>query len=151
MTSNQKNWDAALIKTWRTSAQLLDAIKLFKTLAGKDVFECVPPVKRIPKLGTPWKIGVKSFVATYLPLISDRLWSQSIEKDVFLLRKLETSGYDTHKSKKGADDVELQKTRREVGTNKQKIEFTVSAISKRNQKTDWNVTKGIVKRQSQHR
>jgi hypothetical protein len=45
--SDQKNWDAALIKTWRTNANVGDAHKLFTTLSGKYTTDCDPPLKRI--------------------------------------------------------------------------------------------------------
>ena len=59
--SDQKNWDAALIKTWRTNANVGDALKLFAALSGKYVTDCDPPLKRIPPIGLPWYVGGTSF------------------------------------------------------------------------------------------
>ena len=87
--SDQKNWDAAVIRTWRRSGSLQDAILLFRDLSGKQATDCDPPLKRFPPYGFSWKVGMRVFVASHLSKISKRLWEQTPDKDLLLLRKLE--------------------------------------------------------------
>ena len=141
--SDQKNWDAALIKTWRTAGNVVDAMSLFKALSGKRTDECDPPLKRLPAPNFPWKVGVRVFVANHLSKISKRLWDQTPDKDILLLRKLETSSYDTEKDV--LHDKELMNTRIQVRTNQKRNGMVTLAISNANQATNWGVTKGPVK------
>ena len=138
--SDQKNWDAALIKTWRLAGTYVDALRLFKALSGKRTDECDPPLKRVPKKFLPFGVGIRVYVAEYLPKISARLWDQPPEKDILLLRKLETSPYDSMETK--MYDAEKSKLITEVYSNRKRIAMNVLATSNRNQATDWGVTKG---------
>jgi hypothetical protein len=139
--SDQKNWDAALIKTWRLAGNIGDVYALFKAISGKRTDECDPPLKRMPPSNIPWKIGVRVFVADHLSKISNRLWDQPPEKDILLLRKLETSSYDTEAQKMHADSA-LNAEKRQLKNNRERRTLTTSRISNRNQATDWNVVKG---------
>jgi hypothetical protein len=139
--SDQKNWDAALIKTWRKAGSVGDVFALFNSLAGKRTDQCDPPLKRLPNQNFPWKVGVRVFVANHLSKISNRLWDQPPEKDILLLRKLETSSYDTEVERMHADSA-LNAEKRQVKNNKERRTLTTSRISNRNQATDWNVVKG---------
>ena len=139
--SDQKNWDAALIKTWRLAGCIGDVYALFSAIAGKRTDECDPPLKRMPHPGIPWKVGVRVFVADHLSKISNRLWDQPPEKDILLLRKLETSAYDTEKERMHADSA-LNAEKRQLKNNRERRSLTTSRISSRNQATDWNVVKG---------
>lgn len=138
--SDQKNWDAALIKTWRQAGNIGDMYVLFKTLSGKRSDECDPPLKRMPPPNIPWNVGVRVFVANHLSKISARLWEQTPDKDILLLRKLETSPYDTEKDKMHADK-ELANEQHRIRQNRERRTLTTSRISERNKSTDWNVTK----------
>jgi hypothetical protein len=138
--SDQKNWDAAVIKTWRNAGSVLDAMILFTALSGKDALNCDPPLKRIPPTPYPWKLGIRIFVANHLSKISKRLWEQTPDKDILLLRKLETSSYDTEKDR--IEDLELARERGQDYRNRKKVAMSVLEHSNRNQATDWNVTKG---------
>lgn len=138
--SDQKNWDAALIKTWRLAGSIGDVYALFNAIAGKRTDECDPPLKRLPPKQLSWKIGVRVFVANHLSKISARLWDQPPEKDILLLRKLETSAYDTEKEKMHADR-ELASQQYHLKQNKERRTLTTTRISERNKATDWNVTK----------
>jgi hypothetical protein len=140
VTSDQKNWDAALIKTWRLAGTYQDALLLFKALSGKRTDECDPPIKRIPKSFFPYNVGIRVYIAEHLPKISDRLWNQTQDKDILLLRKLETSPYDSLQTK--MYDSDQSKLRYEVETSRKKIAMESLSKSIRNQATDWNVTKG---------
>jgi hypothetical protein len=141
--SDQKNWDAALIKTWRLSGTYVDALRLFKTLSGKRTDECDPPLKRVPKKFLPFGVGIRVYVAEYLPKISARLWDQPPEKDILLLRKLETSPYDSLETKMYDEgQAERASLINNVKSNRKRIAMNVLAISNRNQATDWGVTKG---------
>lgn len=141
--SDQKNWDAALIKTWRLAGSYVDALRLFKALSGKRTDECDPPLKRIPKTHFPYNVGIRVYVAEFLPKISARLWDQTPDKDILLLRKLETSPYDSLQTKMyNAEDNALHN---EVASNKKRMAMDRLSGSNRNQATDWGVTKGPAK------
>ena len=139
--SDQKNWDAALIKTWRLAGCIGDVYALFKAISGKRTDECDPPLKRLPPSNIPWKVGVRVFVANHLSKISNRLWDQPPEKDILLLRKLETSAYDTEGERMHTDSA-LDAEKRQIKNNRERRSLTTSRISNRNQATDWNVVKG---------
>lgn len=138
--SDQKNWDAALIKTWRLAGVIKNTFQLFYALGGKLISDCDPPLKRVPPKGMPWHVGVRAFVAERLPKISDRLWNQTPDKDILLLRKLETSPYDVQKS--ALVDPSMTEARSSVSANKKRNELIRNVIGVRNHDTDWNVTKG---------
>ena len=138
--SDQKNWDAAVIKTWRNAGSVLDAMTLFTALSGKRLEDIDPPLKRTPPVPYPWKLGIRVFVANHLSKISKRLWEQDPSKDILLLRKLETSPYDTEKDV--VRDNELNTARNQHRRNVQAIKLTGTIISNKNQATDWNVNKG---------
>jgi hypothetical protein len=138
--NDQKNWDAALIKTWRLAGTVGDAYVLFNALSGKKTNECDPPLKRLPPSYLSWKVGVRVFVANYLSKISKRLWDQTPDKDILLLRKLETSAYDTESEAMHADkDLKREQKMFRVGIERRAL--TTSRISNRNRNTDWSVTK----------
>lgn len=139
--SDQKNWDAALIKTWRLAGSIGDVYALFAALAMKRTDECDPPLRRMPPKHIPWGVGVRVFVANYLSKISNRLWDQPPEKDILLLRKLETSSYDTE-AERMCRDSELEAERKKVRQNREKQSLITTNISNRNHNTDWSVTKG---------
>jgi hypothetical protein len=141
--SDQKNWDAAVISTWRRGGNVQDALFLFQGLSGKQLSDCDPPLKRIPPTTYPWKIGIRVFVANHLSKISKRLWEQTPDKDILLLRKLETSSYDTETDK--IDDLALAREREQDKRNRKKVAMSALEYSNRNQATDWGVTKGSAK------
>ena len=141
--SDQKNWDAAVISTWRRAGSVQDAVLLFRDLSGKQLTDCDPPLKRIPKMGYPWKIGIRVFVANHLSKISKRLWEQTPDKDILLLRKLETSSYDTEKDT--INDLNLARERGQDSRNRKKVAMSALEYSNRNQATDWGVNKGSVR------
>ena len=138
--SDQKNWDAAVISTWRRAGSIQDAMILFKSIAGKQTDQCDPPLKRLPSANYPWKVGIRVFVANSLSKISKRLWEQTPDKDILLLRKLETSSYDTEKDV--ISDLDLQRERGQDYRNRKKVAMSTLEYSNRNQATNWGVTKG---------
>ena len=141
--SYQKNWDAAVIKTWRKAGSVYDAMVLFKAISGKQVSDIDPPLKRIPPVPYKWELGIRVFVANHLSKISNRLWDQDPSKDILLLRKLETSSYDTEKDR--IYDRELNNEREQYKRNKGKVGMSTLDVSNQGYNTDWNVTKGSVK------
>ena len=141
--SDQKNWDAAVISTWRRSGSVQDAVLLFRDLSGKQTSDCDPPLNRLPPNGFSWKVGIRVFVASHLSKISKRLWEQAPDKDILLLRKLETSSYDTEKDV--ISDLELQRERSQDYRNRKKVQMSVLEYSNRNQATNWGVTKGAAR------
>lgn len=138
--SYQKNWDAAVIKTWRNAGSVLDAMTLFTALSGKRVEEIDPPLKRTPPVPYPWKLGIRVFVANHLSKISKRLWEQDPSKDILLLRKLETSSYDTEKDM--LRDKELERERAQYIRNRKRVAMSTLAVSNQGYDTNWNVNKG---------
>lgn len=133
--SDQKNWDAALIKTWRTFGYLKDTLDLFEALSGKE-FSHELGLLRTPPVGFPWKNSVRGFVASYLSKISKRLWEQDPSMDIQLLRKLETSKYDTEKDT--IRDNERAKAILQSHRDTARTRIVATKIGARNNATDWN-------------
>ena len=140
MSTDQEYWDACLMRTWRQAGTVMDAIQMFQSITKKDFVEEVPHLKRVPKLGYPWKTGIRIFVSKHLSKINKRLWDQPPEKDLPLLQKLKTSDYDTEVDT--LQDSDLKKEFNALQVNKKINEFQITKYSKRNRKTDWNVHQG---------
>jgi len=121
----------------------MDAMILFTALSGKNVMDCEPSLKRTPPVPYPWKIGIRVFVANHLSKISKRLWEQTPDKDILLLRKLETSSYDTEKDI--INDLSLARERSQDSRNRKKVSMSALEYSNRNQATDWGVNKGSIR------
>lgn len=140
MSTDQEYWDACLIKTWRNSGNIVDAMSMFYSVTGKRITGS--ELLRIPAPNFPWRVGIRVFVAQFLPKINDRLWDQPPEKDVALLKKLSTSKYDTSKQPiKSEADKELAKERRQYHKNKLKVGMNTTERNNRAQATEWGVTK----------
>lgn len=139
MSTPQEYWDACLIRTWRQSGSVLDAMKMFESITKIRMEDVEPKLLRIPRVGFPWKIGIRVFVAEHLSKISARLWDQPPEKDVALLKKLKDSKYDTEKDTIHSADFknEIRKTLQ----NKKQMELLSKNISERNKDTDWGTMK----------
>lgn len=136
----QKHWDACLIRAWRNHNSLLDAVIMFESITSKRLTDCT--LLRVPPLGMPWKIGARVFVAKHLPKINDRLWDQDPEKDVLLLRKLETSKYNTLTSAMNtSSDHELHNAQKTIAVKTKRANFDSKKYRQRNRDTDWNITK----------
>ena len=144
MSTPQEYWDACLIKTWRNNGQLLDTMQMFTSVTGKKTDEIDPPLLRLPHKGVPWKLYVRAYMAAYLEKISARLWDQPPEKDVLLLKKLQTSKYDTTKQNTNRD-TDMEAEIRRLRTNQKRNGMSTLANSNSNQSTDWGVTKGSVR------
>ena len=138
--SDQKNWDAAVIKIWRNNGCISDAMSLFLKLGGKRITECDPPLKRIPPENFPWRIGVKVFVSSYLPKISTWLWDHDADRDIDLLRKLDGSNYDC--LEKAISDAKLANARSAMRRDEKRIAMSTLAYSNRNNDTNGNIVKG---------
>ena len=139
MSTPQEYWDACLIRTWRQSGSVLDAMIMFKSITKINIEDTEPKLLRIPRNGFPWKIGIKVFVAEHLSKISARLWDQPPEKDVALLKKLKDSKYDTEKDT--ILDTAFKKEIRNTSKNKKQMELLSKNISERNKDTDWGTMK----------
>lgn len=137
MSTKQEYWDMCLLTTWRNSGTLMDAMIKFSDITGKRASDC--DLLRFPPMGMPWKITMRVFVAEHLSKISKRMWEQTPDKDVLLLRKLKASKYDTEKDK--IRDTELEYERQMTYKNRQKIKLETRNYSNRNQATDWNIVK----------
>ena len=140
MSTPQEYWDACLIKTWRNDGKIVDAYGMFKSITGETVFNREPPLLRTPKENVPTKIRVRVYAAQYLEKISKRLWEQKPDKDVLLLKKLQTSKYDTTEQKTQLDR-ELNNAQNQHKADKKRVAMNALQYSVRNQKTDWRVTK----------
>ena len=141
MSTPQEYWDACLIKTWRNDGKLLDAFQMFRSVTGKRTDEIDPPLLRLPSANAPWKLPARAYMAAYLEKISNRLWEQPPEKDVLLLKKLQTSKYTTTTQNTNADS-ELGAEIRAHKSNKKRNAMSALEASYRNQATNWGVTKG---------
>lgn len=138
----QEYWDASLIASWRRAQKLSDAVGRWERLTGKTIEEVRDQLRRLPKRGLPWSIGVRVFVAEFLPKISERLWNQAPEKDVLLLKKLQTSTYTSlAQPMPSKNAAELVREQRAVKKNLGVVRADVDRYSDRNQSTDWGVTK----------
>lgn len=132
----QKYWDAMLIRSWRQFGTVGELRDMFLQTCGVSCVEA--GILRItpPMHGSS---STRAFVASYLPKINDRLLVQSPEKDVLLLRKLQSSPYDT--MKRALPDAERQAMYRELKTTRLRMGFETQKVIGRNRDTDWNVTK----------
>ena len=144
MSTPQEYWDACLIKTWRNNGQLLDAMQMFTSMTGKKTDEIDPPLLRLPSAGVPWKLYARAYMAAHLEKISARLWEQPPEKDVLLLRKLQTSKYTTSTQDTNRDK-EMTNERQRYRTNRLRVGMSTRANNIRNSATDWNTVKGSAK------
>ena len=140
-STHQEYWDACLIKAWRNHGNLLDAIMMFKSITGEMMYEVTPPLLRTPPVGTPWKLPARAYMAQRLEKISDRLWDQPPEKDVALLKKLQTSSYTTSTANTNTDNA-MERERSQYLRNRKKVGMSTLNASNQNQATDWNIVKG---------
>ena len=139
MSTPQEYWDACLIRTWRQSGSLLDAMMMFDSITKLRAIDIEPKLLRLPSEGFPWKIGIRVFMASHLSKISNRLWDQPPERDVALLQKLKDSKYDTEKDT--ISDKSLKNEINKTYKNKKQMEFLSKNISERNKSTDWGTMK----------
>ena len=148
MSTPQEYWDACLIKTWRQYGSYLDAVNMFKSITGIDLYRPQNPrtILRTPKKSFPVFTGIRIFVAQFLPKISDRLHDQPPEKDVLLLRKLSSSKYDVEeKAYQTSADRVHKNAQKTFHKNTERINLQTTNIIERNKATDWNVVKGPVR------
>lgn len=143
MSTPQEYWDACLIKTWRTFGCFLDLNSMFHSIVGKWPTEIEPRLLRTPTRWTPGKMGVRYYVAHFLPKINDRLLAQPPEKDVFLLRKLQESNYDTAKDYiKSEVEIERKNNSKKNTLARRIVAHNIKAVANRNEATDWHKVKG---------
>jgi hypothetical protein len=140
MSTDQEYWDACLIKTWRNDGQLWDVMNMFKSMTGRDYWTCEGLLRTMPA-GVPRKLRVRPYMAQFLEKISRRLWDQAPDKDVLLLRKLQTSKYTTSTTPTNRDH-ELDNARSRHINDRKRLAMNSLQRSVRNQATDWGVTKG---------
>jgi hypothetical protein len=136
----QEYWDACLIRHWRLFGTVLDAIYQWERLTNLRWSDT--ELLRKPKPKFPLKVGVRAFVAAFLPKINDWLWEHPKEKDIDLLKKLKGSKYTTAKNQINSQ-TKRDQNRLSKSTKK---EMSKSNLDKhkwmeRNRDTDWNITK----------
>ena len=91
---DQKYWDAMIIKAWNnfdSCAQLVTA--------AKYEFGAYPQELGLKRSKDCFG-GVRSWVATYMPQLSQKLWDVPKERQVELLRWLQTTNIDVGKADK---------------------------------------------------
>jgi hypothetical protein len=140
VSTPQEYWDACLIKTWRNDGKISDAMSMFKSITGKYPYDYMEPLLRTPRKNVPWTLYMRSFAAQHLEKINTRLWDQLPEKDVLLLKKLQTSSYTTSQTVTNPDR-ELNNERAKYKRNRIKVGMSTLSYSARNRDTDWNVVK----------
>jgi hypothetical protein len=114
------------------------AIGDFQQQTGKILWDC--SLLRVPPRGYPWHVGLRVFVNQRLHKIGERMWNMPPEKDSALIAKLQTSKYDTANQNTNTDK-ELNKERKDLKTNRTKIEYETRNYINRNRNTDWGVVK----------
>jgi hypothetical protein len=140
MSTPQEYWDACLIKTWRNSGTVGDVFAMFYSIM--KTFTSEYELLRVPPKAIHPKIGVRVFVARYLPKINDWLWDKPREKDVELLKKLSKSKYDTLDGQfKTEADKEVAREQQRLRSNRLKVAMNTIERNNRNQATNWGVTK----------
>lgn len=144
MSTPQEYWDACLIKTWRNDGKISDAMAMFKSITGKYPYDYIEPLLRTPWKNVPWTLYVRPYVASHLEKINKRLWEQTPDKDVALLKKLQTSTYTTTTTNTNPDRA-MENERRKYKKNRLRVGIETLAITTRNRATDWNVVKGPVR------
>ena len=142
MNTNQEICDVCLIKTWRNAGMVLDAVQMYRSITKADIHD--HELLRKPKIGYPYKTGIRVFVASFLPKISERLWDQKPEKDIDLFRALKNSKYTTQE-KAVRMKQEFANLYEQTKRNTSRINAESHFYDNRNRATDWNVTKGKTK------
>jgi len=91
---DQKYWDAMIIRSWNRfeSCAML-------TAAAKFEFGQYPHELGLKRSNRCFG-GVRSWVATYMPELSKKLWDLPKEKQIDLLRWLQTTNIDVEKPSK---------------------------------------------------
>ena len=135
----QKYWDACLIKQWRLAGTLADLRAMYKSIVGE--FPDNHNIRRKPKIGTPYKIGVRVFVDSELSKLNELLWKVTPEKDVEILSKLTTSKYDIHSRPPTNAEREVINTRRKHKKELQINKLSSTLYAERNSATDWDTVK----------
>lgn len=143
----QRLWDATLVQTWRRFGTLHDAIDAWQAVAKQSPFSPDLQLRRIPPGGMPWKIGVRVFVASYLPKISDRLWAQPPERDEALVDKLQGSNYTTQtKALRSDTRRDMENLGRDTKVNRARLAGDQVLYGLRQKDSDWTTTKAPVRR-----
>ena len=146
MSTPQEYWDACLIKTWRNLGTLKDARSLFHSITKIWPDECDPPLLRYPTMYLPYSVQMQYFVASFLPKMSDWLWSHPPDKDVELLRKVTKSKYTTAKKYvRTQDDKERANISNKQRKDRELRTLNTERYSTRNSDTNWNVIKAAGK------
>lgn len=143
MSTPQEYWDACLIRAWRNFHTFYDLDRMFFSITGKWPNEIEPRLLRTTKRKLPKGTGIRYFVAHFLPKINERLLNQPPEKDVFLLRKLQESNYDTAKDYLKSETEKERVAVSEKHHVARKVNaHNIKVITERNHETDWNKVKG---------
>ena len=135
----QSVWDSCLLISWRKSLNVGQLFNYFESVTKHRAEDL--DLLRKPKEGFPYKVGVRAFVAEHLEKISNRMFEQTPDKDILLLRKLKTSTYTTTNDSTQVKDKERANAYNQARKNEKKIKLEQFNYSNRNHKTDWNIVK----------
>jgi len=141
---SQRFWDAMIIKAWRD----------FKNT--KDLYE-----QSIAEFGTaPWNLplvrnkemygGVRAWVATRLPLLSEKLWVLPKERHIELLDWLDRSKMDCeismakNKTMKYLSEARTAFKKDEIKADQATWSYNLEKTINRN--NQWTTTKGKIRR-----
>lgn len=131
---NQKYWDAMLIRGWRKFQTIGEVEYVFISTFKVNPWDI--GILRIPNKYVHKKTQVRSFTAGFLPKINDWLNDHSADKDIDLLKKLETSSYTAEDCR-----TKVNKGVAEYKKNRAIMELDTNLFRTRNHSTDWSVTK----------
>lgn len=135
----QLAWDTFLLDSWRKAWTVGNLVESFEKQYNVKVADC--EILRKPIGFIPYQMGVRVFIANRLEKIGNRMWEQPVERDAALIEKLQTSKYTTSSGNTLGNDNELATQQRKNRKNMEKVKLESENYGKRNQKTDWNVTK----------
>jgi hypothetical protein len=134
----QKLWDACLIKSWRQFFTLYQAYNMFYSIAAKSVHDF--DILRKPSPSTPWKVGVRMFVAQRLPKINEKLHKLSPENDIKLLNVLQKTKYTTATQDLNVDN-ERKNARLKHKNDLAFVDLNTTKYYDRNASTNWSTVK----------
>ena len=141
---SQRFWDAMIIKAWRDFKTTQDLYKQSIAEFGKAPWN-LPFVRNKEMYG-----GVRAWVASKLPLLSDKLWVLPKERHIELLDWLDKSKMDCetsmakNKTMKYVNEARTAFKKDEKKADQATWSYNLEKTINRN--NQWTVTKGKIRR-----
>jgi hypothetical protein len=134
---DQKYWDAMIIRAWNKFESCAHL-----TIAAKLEFGKYPHELGLKRSKSCFG-GVRAWVATYMPQLSQKLWDVPKEKQVELLRWLQTTDIDVGKPDKKATKFYREPYDKVVENRKLMQQRTISNNLEKglNQNNSWTKSK----------